>query len=44
MDHGQVLANDTLSGLRARFPIEGADGSASLEALFLALTGRSLRD
>jgi ABC-2 type transport system ATP-binding protein len=44
MDHGQVLANDTLSGLRARVPVEGADGSSSLEALFLALTGRSLRD
>ena len=44
MDHGQVLANDTLSGLRARVPIEGTDGSSSLEALFLAMTGRSLRD
>jgi ABC-2 type transport system ATP-binding protein len=43
MDHGRVLADDTLSGLRARMP-GGADGVASLEALFLTLTGRSLRD
>jgi ABC-2 type transport system ATP-binding protein len=43
MDHGRVLADDTLSGLRARVPV-GADGSASLETLFLTLTGRSLRD
>ena len=43
MDHGRVLANDTLSGLRARVPA-GADGEASLETLFLTLTGRTLRD
>ena len=54
MDHGRVLANDTLSGLRARVPA-GADGKArlaeaggedgaSLETLFLTLTGRNLRD
>jgi ABC-2 type transport system ATP-binding protein len=43
MDHGRVLANATLSGLRARVPA-GADGEASLETLFLTLTGRSLRD
>ena len=43
MDHGRVLADDTLSGLRAR--VSGAHGAdASLETLFLDLTGRSLRD
>ena len=43
IDHGRVLADDTLEGLRARMPA-GADGRASLETLFLNLTGRSLRD
>jgi ABC-2 type transport system ATP-binding protein len=43
MDHGRVLADDTLSGLRGRAPA-GADGQVSLETLFLTLTGRSLRD
>jgi ABC-2 type transport system ATP-binding protein len=38
MDHGQVLADDTLDGLRAGLP------AGSLETLFLNLTGRSLRD
>jgi linearmycin/streptolysin S transport system ATP-binding protein len=43
MDHGRVLADDTLAGLRAR--ASAAQGtSASLETLFLDLTGRSLRD
>jgi ABC-2 type transport system ATP-binding protein len=43
MDHGRVLADDTLAGLRAR--AAGVDGGkASLETLFLELTGRSLRD
>jgi ABC-2 type transport system ATP-binding protein len=43
MDHGRVLADDTLEGLRAR--ASAAHGpSASLETLFLDLTGRSLRD
>ena len=53
MDHGRVLANDTLSGLRARVPAgagnasvaeAGGEGLASLETLFLTLTGRTLRD
>ena len=54
MDHGRVLANDTLSGLRARMPAgadgkarlaeAGGEGGASLETLFLTLTGRNLRD
>jgi ABC-2 type transport system ATP-binding protein len=43
MDHGHVLANDTLNGLRARAH-SGADGTVSLETLFLNLTGRSLRE
>ena len=43
MDHGRVLADDTLTALRARMAA-GADGTPSLETLFLNLTGRSLRD
>ena len=43
MDRGRVLADDTLGGLRRR--ASGVDGGqASLETLFLGLTGRSLRD
>ncbi|HEY1305190.1 MAG TPA: ABC transporter ATP-binding protein [Vicinamibacterales bacterium] len=42
MDHGRVLADDTLAGLRQRAGANG--GAASLETLFLELTGRSLRD
>ncbi len=44
MDHGKVLADDTLSGLRAGTTLDGANESSSLESLFLTLTGRSLRD
>ena len=46
MDHGRVLADDTLAGLRDRGSANrGANGgTASLETLFLELTGRSLRD
>jgi ABC-2 type transport system ATP-binding protein len=40
IDRGRVIANDTLSGLRALAPA----GAASLESVFLTLTGRSLRD
>jgi ABC-2 type transport system ATP-binding protein len=43
IDHGRVIADDTLAGLRARAASAGA-GPVSLEAVFLALTGRSLRD
>ena len=43
MDHGRVLADDTLAGLQARGPA-GPDGPPSLETLFLNFTGRSLRD
>jgi linearmycin/streptolysin S transport system ATP-binding protein len=43
IDHGKVIANDTLSGLQSRLP--GAAGErVTLEAVFLTLTGRSLRD
>ena len=43
MDHGKVIANDTVPGLQARVPLV-AGQRASLEAVFLTLTGRSLRD
>jgi ABC-2 type transport system ATP-binding protein len=42
IDHGKVIADDTLAGLQRRVPV-GA-GVANLEAVFLTLTGRSLRD
>ena len=43
IDHGRVIADDTLAGLQAR--AAGADGGrATLESVFLTLTGRSLRD
>jgi linearmycin/streptolysin S transport system ATP-binding protein len=42
IDHGQVIASDTLEGLQQHAPA-GA-GKASLETIFLALTGRTLRD
>ena len=43
MDHGRVLADDTLAGLRERAGRDARPG-ASLESLFLAMTGRTLRD
>jgi len=43
MDHGKVIADDTLVGLQSR--VAGVDGGlATLETVFLTLTGRSLRD
>jgi ABC-2 type transport system ATP-binding protein len=43
IDHGKVIADDTLAGLQSRVVV--ADGGrASLETVFLTLTGRSLRD
>ena len=39
MDHGQVIAADTLDGLRRAHP-----DARDLEGVFLALTGRTLRD
>ena len=38
IDHGKLIADDSLDGLRSRA------GAASLEDVFLTLTGRSLRD
>jgi linearmycin/streptolysin S transport system ATP-binding protein len=42
IDHGKVIADDTLAGLRVIAPTAG--GAANLEEVFLTLTGRSLRD
>ncbi len=42
VDHGRVVAADTLDGLQQYAPA-GA-GRVSLETIFLALTGRTLRD
>ncbi len=43
IDHGRVIADDTLDGLQSR--VAAVSGvRVSLEAVFLALTGRSLRD
>jgi ABC-2 type transport system ATP-binding protein len=39
IDHGKVVANDSVAGLR-----DGHSTGASLEDVFLSLTGRSLRD
>ena len=44
IDHGRVIADDTLDGLQSRAPAGVGGGRASLEAVFLSLTGRSLRD
>ena len=43
IDHGKVIAEDTLADLLARVPGE-AGARATLEEVFLTLTGRSLRD
>ena len=43
IDHGRVIADDTLAGLQAR-AARSAGGTVTLEAVFLTLTGRSLRD
>jgi ABC-2 type transport system ATP-binding protein len=42
MDHGKVIADDTLAGLQSRVAVAGE--RATLESVFLTLTGRSLRD
>src|SRR3954469_9924625 len=44
IDHGRVVANDTVAGMQASLPAADGAGAATLEAVFLALTGRSLRD
>jgi ABC-2 type transport system ATP-binding protein len=43
IDHGRVIADDTLAGLQSRAAAAGG-GKATLESVFLTLTGRSLRD
>jgi len=43
IDRGKVIADDTLRGLQSRVAAVGG-GSATLESVFLTLTGRSLRD
>ena len=44
IDHGRVIADDTLDGLYAGFAGTGGGVPASLETVFLTLTGRRLRD
>src|SRR4051794_1974905 len=43
VDHGRVIADDTLAGLQSHVASVGG-GPANLETVFLTLTGRSLRD
>jgi ABC-2 type transport system ATP-binding protein len=43
IDHGRVIANDTVAGLLAHAPSPDG-GRGTLETVFLALTGRRLRD
>jgi len=43
VDHGRVIADDTLRGLQALARAD-ASGRVTLEAIFLTLTGRSVRD
>ena len=43
IDEGRVIADDTLAGLQARVA-SAAGGRATLESVFLTLTGRGLRD
>ncbi len=42
MDHGSVIANDTLAGVKSL--TADISGGQTLETVFLGLTGRSLRD
>jgi ABC-2 type transport system ATP-binding protein len=44
IDHGKVIADDTLGGLQGLLPAAFGGGPATLETVFLTLTGRSLRD
>jgi ABC-2 type transport system ATP-binding protein len=43
IDHGRVIADDTLDGLQSRVGSAGQE-RVNLETVFLTLTGRSLRD
>jgi ABC-2 type transport system ATP-binding protein len=46
IDHGRIIADDTLAGLHALTPQAqpAGAGRVTLESVFLQLTGRSLRD
>jgi ABC-2 type transport system ATP-binding protein len=44
IDRGRVIADDTVRGLLCLPTAVGADGRATIESVFLNLTGRSLRD
>jgi len=44
IDHGRVIADDTLPSLQRLVPAAIGGGPATLETVFLTLTGRSLRD
>src|SRR5262249_61798416 len=44
LDHGRVIADDRLAGLYAGHAAARGESPASLESVFLTLTGRSLRD
>jgi ABC-2 type transport system ATP-binding protein len=44
IDHGRVIADDTLSGLFGMVPAAPGGGQPTLETVFLALTGKTLRD
>jgi ABC-2 type transport system ATP-binding protein len=44
IDRGKVIADNTLAGLRDLVPAAVGGSAATLESVFLALTGRSLRD
>jgi ABC-2 type transport system ATP-binding protein len=44
IDHGKVIADDTLAGLQSGAAAAADGGVASLESVYLTLTGRSLRD
>jgi ABC-2 type transport system ATP-binding protein len=44
IDRGQVVASDTLAGLYEKIPAPAGGGRASLESVFLSLTGKRLRD
>jgi linearmycin/streptolysin S transport system ATP-binding protein len=43
IDHGAVVADDTIEGLK-RLAGPSGDGPVTLETVFLTMTGRSLRD
>ena len=43
IDHGRVIADDSLAGLQSRV-VPAGGGRVNLETVFLTLTGRSLRD